>query len=175
VPPASSHGAHLVARVLREAVNYPAHAPRTATAAYRRAHHQLVVARDLPCLVCGVRQSTLHDPAANPHGATAMETRHHVVEWALTNAIDLAKFNARIVAAHRARRPDDPKYARDFTQAEMEAWIDHDPDNLWVLCDRCHRSPQRGIHALTYPIWTAQDLVRDGYELTSRSVDSTAN
>lgn len=155
---------HLVKRMLQEAVMVPAHPPRVATAGYRAVHRRLIVELDLPCIACGVTHSTLTDPARNPADALQMETHHHVIEWSLINAIDLAKFNARIVAKHRHSQPE--KYAHDFTQSEMEAWIDHDPDNLWVLCDVHHRHSMVGIHSITYPIWGPQDLLIDGYEYT---------
>src|SRR5256885_1816625 len=57
----------------------PPHPPRTETAAYRRAHHFLVVEQDSPCLVCGITNSTLSDKAANVFAATAIETHHSPV------------------------------------------------------------------------------------------------
>lgn len=160
---------HLVSRVLHEAVYYPPHAPRTETAAYRAIHKHLVVDLDLACIACGVRNSTILNPTYNKVGAKAIETHHHVVEWALTNYIDLAKFNERIVAHFRATQPHDAKYDHDFTQQEMVDWIDHDPANLWVVCDVHHRHSLVGIHAVTFPIWAPQDLLLDGIEYTPPS------
>jgi hypothetical protein len=155
---------HLVERMLKEQVFYPAHSPRTESTAYAVVHHCLTIEMDLPCIICGVKNSTLKDLTQNKVGAKDMETHHHVIEWALQNAIDLGKFNARIVGSHR--KYGDPKYDHDFTQQEMLDWIDHDPDNLWVLCDVHHRHSLLGIHAVTYPIWGCQDLIREGYQLT---------
>lgn len=157
---------HLVARILKEQVYYPAHSPRTESPEYAKIHHHLVKELDLPCLACGVRNSTLSDPSINKVGAKALETHHHVIEWALQNAIDLTKFNERIVAYHRAKDSNSAKYAQDFTQQQMLDWIDHDPDNLWVLCDVHHRHSLVGIHSITYPIWGPQDLLLEGYEYT---------
>ena len=153
-------------RTLTEHVHYPDHAPRTPSSLYLKNHHRLVVEEDRPCLVCGVRNSTLHDPARNPCGATAIETHHRLIEWALANAIDLAKFNARVRPGLLRETGDRDKYGHDFTQEEMEEWIAGDADNLWCLCDRHHRSSLIGIHAITGPIWGAQDLIRDGFDLT---------
>lgn len=127
-------GPHMVSRILHEAVYYPAHSPRSESAAYAKVHRHLCVELDLPCQVCGVRNSTLHDPEHNKVGAKALETHHHVVEWSLQNALDLNKFNQRIVARHRAMPHHDPIYDTDLTQEQMLAWVDHHPDNLWVLC-----------------------------------------
>lgn len=158
---------HLVERMLKEAVFYPAHSPRTESPAYAKVHHHLTVELDLPCITCGVKNSTLNTPD-NKVGAKAIETHHHIIEWALQNAIDLKKFNERIVAFHRAKNPQDPKYDHDFVQQEMLDWIDHDVDNLWVLCDVHHRHSLVGIHSVTYPIWGAQDLIQEGFEYTPK-------
>jgi len=165
-----------VARMLDERAFYPAHDKRTESPDYHAMHVQMTVTDDLPCLVCGVRHSTLDDVQKNPFGAIQMETHHHVIEWALANAIDAAKFNARVRAdllRTARRRTEDPGYAtkhplyKTFDAAyedEMDAetihqWIDHAADNLWVLCDVHHRHKFVGIHTLTYPIWGPQDLV----------------
>lgn len=95
-----------------------------------------------------------------------METHHHDCEWSLMNAVDVVKFNARIVHHYRARRPADPKYDHDFTEDEMKAWIDHDQDNLWVLCDKHHRGRLVGIHDVTGPIFGPQDLLLDSFIYT---------
>jgi hypothetical protein len=153
--------AHEVARALHEKVFYPAHDARTESPAYAKVHHRLAVVEDRPCLICGVRSSTLGDPAQNRHGATAMETHHHIVEWALQNAIDLAKFNEHVWPALQDRHPG--KYPEPFTQQSMLDFIDHSEDNLWVLCDVHHRHSLVGIHSITGPIWGAQNLVRDDF------------
>ena len=114
-------------------------------------------------MACGVRQTTMHDPILNPHGASAIELHHWIVEWSLAGCIDLGKFNQRIVA--RLRERGTPGYEQDFTQTQMLAWVDHGAENLKPLCDKCHRSTHRGIHSLTYPIWSALDLLLDGYQL----------
>jgi hypothetical protein len=153
--------AHEVERTLSEQVFYPAHDARTESPEYAKAHHHLVVELDLPCLICGVRNSTLKDPEQNRHGARDMETHHHIVEWALQNAIDLAKFNEHVWPNLKARHPG--KYDEPFTQQSMLDFIDHSEDNLWVLCDVHHRHSLVGIHAITAPIWGAQNLVRDDF------------
>jgi hypothetical protein len=154
--------AHEVERTLKEAVFYPPHAARKESSAYAKAHHHLVVELDLPCLICGVKNSTLKDPTQNKVGARAIETHHHVVEWALQNAIDLDKFNARIWPALKHGHPG--KYEVPFTQQAMLDFIDHSEDNLWCLCDVHHRHSLVGIHSITGPIWGAQDLVRSDFD-----------
>lgn len=168
-------------RTLRETAHYPPHPPRKPTALYNRTHEKLIKHLDRPCLVCGVRDSTLRDPAANRYGATALETHHYIIEDSLINAVDLAKFNAKVRPGLRRRAIQremlvgppsgdvgaaKAKYDHDFTQAEMEEWAHGDEDAMWVLCDIHHRHPLVGIHAITYPIWAIQDLLIEGYDLT---------
>lgn len=160
-------------RTLKEHAHYPEHPPRKPTALYLKNHHRLVVEEDRGCLVCGVRHSQLSDPAKrddpsiNPWAATQNETHHHLIEDSLALAIDLAKFNKRVRPGLLRETGNRAKYGHDFTQAEMEEWIHGDADNLWVLCDTCHRHPLVGIHAITGPIWGVRDLILDGYDLTS--------
>jgi hypothetical protein len=150
---------HYQPSTLYEWTFYPEHNAReeSDSSLYRAARKKLVA--DGTCLVCGVGKSTLGDPAKNPFKAKQMETHHRLIEWALSEAIDLDRFNTRFVARRRALEPSNAKYAKDFDQAGMLAWIDHDPDNLWVLCDVHHRAPFMGIHAITRPHWDPQDLV----------------
>jgi hypothetical protein len=154
---------HQMHHHLEEEIYYPAHPPRSETPQYKLIHDELVHKRMLPCLVCGVTAQTLGDQKKNTYRARAMETHHHVVEWSLAKALDLAKFNERIVQHMRVRPHHDPVYDKDFTQEQMEAWVDHHPDNLWVLCDVHHRHKYLGIHAITGPIWGPQDLLKPGF------------
>lgn len=160
---------HLVERTLKEEVFYPPHSPRTESPEYAKVHKHLTEELDLPCIVCGVKNSTLNTPE-NRYGSKQIETHHHIIEWALQNAIDLTKFNQRIIAFHRAKNPQDPKYDHDFTEEEMLNWIDHDIDNLWVLCDVHHRHSLVGIHSVTFPIWSPQDLIKESFEYTPKEV-----
>lgn len=160
-------------RTLSEDVLYPPHAPRTESPEYKAIHKKMVVDEDRPCLVCGVRNSDLKDPkrrddpAINPYGAKAIETHHRLIEWALAGAVDLAKFNARILPGLLHHTGDTTTFGHDFTQEEMEAFVDHGEQNLWPICDKHHRSPRIGIHAITGPIWGVQDVLKDGYNLTN--------
>lgn len=147
----SEQGTHSVRRTLSEAVFYPHHEPREASRLFRDTRKRLIVELDTPCYVCGVRQSTLSDPARNVCRASAMELHHAVIEWALAGAVDLAKLRQQ--------------YAAVTDQASLEAWIDSEANSM-VLCDMHHRFVEQGIHTLTYPIWLAQRYVRDDYILT---------
>jgi hypothetical protein len=156
-PPASVVAAHAQTRQLMETIAYPQHDPRTASAEYRQVHHHLIVERDEPCWICGVRNSTLSDPDANPRGSGQMETHHYHVEWALANAIDPAKI------------------LKDFPElgtaddTHLRQWLDSEGQML-VLCDVCHRHPHYGIHNITYPAWVAQRWLRRGWDLVKGAV-----
>lgn len=152
-------------RTLKERAFYPAHDKRLETKEYKTAHHHLAVELDLPCLVCGVKNSTLKDKAQNRYGAKQMETHHHVIEWSLANAIDPAKFNKIILPHLKVRHPQNPDYRKAaFDAQDVADWVDHSEDNLWVLCDVHHRAAYLGIHEITYPIWCPMDLLRDDFE-----------
>lgn len=153
------NGIHENHRQLDERAFYPAHDARKESVDYAKVHKELCIEKDLPCLVCGVRHSTLNNPTDNPYGATAMETHHHVIEWALANAIDTERFNKSLRPNLAYRHKDQPVYQRDMTEQEIRAWVDHSPDNLWVLCDVHHRHKFLGIHEISYPIWAVQDLL----------------
>lgn len=147
---------------------YPAHPPRQQTPGYVAIHKKLVHDMDLPCLVCGVRYSIVSDaakqadPKLNPYGAARIETHHRIVEWALANAIDPEKFNNHLRPALDKRHPGG-KYAQRFTDQQIKDWVDHDPDNLWVLCDVHHRHKFFGIHAISDPMWGPQDILLDDF------------
>ena len=142
---------------------YPPHEPRVQTKGYVAIRKYLVVTADSPCRICSVRRSTLAVASQNPAGASELEVHHAVVEWSLTNSVDLGRFNERVVRAHRAVAGHDRLYDQDFSQSLMAQWIDHHPDNLWVLCDVHHRHHAVGVHGITGPVWSAQALVKDGY------------
>ena len=137
-----------------ETIAYPDHDPRRASAEYARVHHHLVVDLDEACWICGVRNSTLGESAANWRGARQLETHHFRVEWALANAVDPAKILADFPAMGAA---DDE---------HLRAWLDSEA-NMLVLCDVCHRHPHYGIHSITYPAWVVQRNLLAGYDLAA--------
>ncbi len=155
---------HANPRLLNEMAFYPAHDKRLETPLYKKAHDHLTKELDLPCLVCGIKNSTLKDKTKNIYGAKAMETHHHIIEWALANAIDADKFNQIILPHLKVRHSQNPDYQKDaFTSDDVANWVDHSEDNLWVLCDVHHRAKYFGIHEITYPIWCPMDLLRDDF------------
>jgi hypothetical protein len=151
-------GVHASERLLREIAFYPAHSKRVETPEYPRVHRELIVEKDLPCMVRGVRQSTLGVPAENPYGAKQMETHHCIIEWALAEAIDVDKFNRTILPHLAERQPGNAEYRTAFDRKRLPARVDHSVDNLWVLCDVHHRARYFGIHEITFPVWGAQGV-----------------
>lgn len=156
---------HANPRLLHEMAFYPVHDKRRETPQYKKVHEHLTKELDLPCLVCGVRNSTLKTTRENPYRAKAMETHHHLVEWSLANAIDPARFSKTILPHLRARHPDNPDYQKtSFDAQDVANWVDHSAENLWVLCDVHHRARYFGIHEITYPLWCPMDLLLPSFE-----------
>jgi hypothetical protein len=160
-----SNSFHEVRRLLDERAFYPPHDARKESPAYARVHKQLV--KEHGCLICGVTYDILKDKKSredlgkNPYAAKQLETHHHVIEWALANAIDTGKFNALVFPHLKARHPD--RYKSPLTDQEVKDWVDHSPDNLWVLCDVHHRAKYFGIHEITDPLWGPQDIFNDAF------------
>jgi len=156
---------HEVRRLLDERAFYPAHDARKESSAYAKVHKQLVTKHG--CLICGVTNDVLTDPKRkldlrlHPYAAKQLETHHHVIEWALANAIDPNKFNKLVFPHLKARHAD--RYKDPLTPQQVKDWVDHSEDNLWVLCDVHHRAKWFGIHEITDPLWGPQDIFDDGY------------
>jgi hypothetical protein len=137
------------------------------TAEFARVRRAMIVEEDLPCRICGVWHSTLKKKRLNPYAAKQMEAHHSVIEWAFMNAVVLSKFQRLVVEprvsmdpARYGRQVGARLVPRKFSAKEMRAWIDHDRDNLWALCDVHHRHVYFGVHAVTGPVWEAQRLVK---------------
>jgi hypothetical protein len=60
---------HINQRMLNEIAFYPAHDPRKETPEYKDTHHRLAVEQDRPCLICGVKNSTLKDKGTKGMGS----------------------------------------------------------------------------------------------------------
>jgi len=160
---------------LSDPLFYPQHDARKETAAYKAVHQHLVVDLDLPCRICGVRNSILvdkakaADPQLNPYAALQMETHHHTIEWALANAVDPALFNKTLRPTLAASHPDIALYQQDMTAQQIHDWVDHSPDDLWVLCDVHHRHKWVGIHEISYPLWVPQGVLSGEFERLVRA------
>lgn len=129
----------------------PSHDPRQDTPEYLAAHHRLVVELDSPCEICGVRNSTLENPAQNPFQAVQIHTHHHPIERSLMNACDVGKVGAI--------------FPNVVDQETLEAFVDS-VHNLMVLCDKCHVGPQ-GIHHLPATAFAVLRFLKPGYIVAS--------
>lgn len=162
-------------RTLSETVWYPAHPPRTASALYTQTHHRLVALEDRPCVVCGVRNSTLMDPRHNKVDAKAIETHHALIEWAGANAIDwdklaadhpeLTSLVALAGAYHAHLLANGGAFSGTLDPAIVTAFVDS-PDQMLVICDQHHRSAGKGVHMITGPIWELQRYERGDWDFT---------
>ena len=163
----------MLRRTLSETVWYPEHSPRTASALYAKTHHQLVYIEDRPCVVCGVRNSTLGSPLALAVGAKALETHHDLIEWAGQNEIDydklaadhpdLTTLGALAGAYHAHLNANSGRFEGTLDPAILTAFIDS-TDQLIVACDAHHRSSGKGIHSITGPIWNLQRYERSDWD-----------
>lgn len=135
----------------------PPHPPREETPEYARAHHFLIYEKKAACRSCRVNVDTLGDPALNRYGATQMESHHYPIERSLMDACDPRKVH------------DD--FPQVYDLASLAAFVDS-PANLIVLCDVCHRSPERGIHHLLTQDYAIQRYLRDGYQVAARMQDA---
>lgn len=135
----------------------PPHPPRETTPQYAKAHHFLIYEKKAPCRSCRVTIDTLGDPAVNLYGATQMESHHYPIERSLMDACDPRKVHE--------------DYPQVYDQASLAMFVDS-PANLVVLCDVCHRSPERGIHHLLTQDYAIQRYLRDGYQVAARVQDA---
>lgn len=135
----------------------PPHPPREDTPEYLKTHRFLVETKDSPCEVCGVRKSTLRDAAANPCGATAIETHHYPIERSLMDACDPLKVHAQ--------------FPEVYDQPTLERFVDS-VRNMKVLCSVHHRDPELGIHHLLAQDFAVLPFLRDGYRIAARAEDA---
>jgi len=167
-------------RTLAEVAMYPPHPPRTASALYDQTHQQLVVTEDRPCEVCGVRRSTLGDPAANPYGAKALETHHSLIEWAGASEIDWDKLAAdhptlpnlvALAKAYHAHLDVHGTFEGTLDPAIVTQFVDSD-EQLEVICDIHHRAALQGVHMITGPVWELQHYAAPGYHFVGPMAQS---
>lgn len=162
-------------RTLTEDAFYPPHPPRKASALYSATHHRLVVVEDQPCVVCGVRNSTLKTD--NPDSAKALETHHDLIEWAgaypdpapeidwdklAADHPELTNLTALAMAFHAHFVTNGQWDGGKLDPAVVTRFVDS-PDQLQVICDVHHRGTNRGIHSITAPVWQLQRYERQGY------------
>lgn len=148
---------HEISKKMVEDYFVPGHDPRSNSDVYNATHKKMCITEDMPCYICGVKNSTLSDPAQNLHGSKQLETHHFNLEWSLANAADWDVLKAmhpdftdwaKVV-------PADPSTYKYFVDSEY---------NMMVLCDIHHRATYRGIHAIEYPVWSAQKYMKKDFK-----------
>lgn len=161
-------------RTIAEDAFYPEHPPRKASALYVQTHHQLVAIEDRPCVVCGVKNSTLRDAAANKVGAKALETHHALIEWAGANAIDWDKLAAdhptlpnliALAKAYQAHLAANGSFEGTIDPVIVTRFVDSD-EQMLVICDVHHRGARSGVHMITGPVWELQRYERGDWDFT---------
>jgi hypothetical protein len=149
---------HLTVNTVAAFEMTPGHDVRIDTPTYRASHKLLIEKLDQHCIVCGVSNSTLKDPAVNKFNATIMETHHFPIERSLMNACDPTKVHETFPGV--------------VDQVTLEAFIDT-PANLIVLCDVHHRSVEQGIHHLLAQDFAVLPYLYDGYQVAASSKECT--
>lgn len=148
---------HVERRTLHEAVAYPPHAPREQDSHYgvfHHAQHHLIHVLGVGCWVGGATLTQIKAGLPDGHrchGATQLEAHHAVAEFSGLSEIDWQKV------------------AKDFPQAGIHSDEDflnfaESEGGLMIICDKHHRGPNHGIHAITYPAWLLDRYARDDYE-----------
>jgi hypothetical protein len=151
------HDGHSHRRTLHELAHYPEHGPRKSDHHYNifeRARHHLIDVLGVGCWIGGATQQQIYEglPSGHRcHGATQLEAHHAIAEFAGLNAVDWRK-----VAV------DFPELGvhsnEDFLRAA------NDEGGLMILCSVHHRSPSKGIHSITYPVWQLDRYAQDDWE-----------
>ena len=137
-------------------VHYPERNVRTCSSTYIATRKTLCESLDVGCFICGKRKSV---------DGTTMETHHFFCEYAGLNGIDWAKFGLRAQTLYNPQTGVNIGTSFDWDKvAENPIIFVDSPENMIVLCKAHHRSKNKGIHSIPYPIWLLQLAQKDGYE-----------
>jgi hypothetical protein len=115
---------------------FPDHTPREGDPHYHyfnAARKRLHEAGKLVCWVCGKGEGDPHNP---------IELHHTMVEYALQNEFDIARFEQ-----------DYPEFGI-MSDEDFFRWVEQDDHNLTALCAE-HHTGLLGIHRMDYPTWQA--------------------
>lgn len=124
-------------RTLRLKFHYPEHEPRESDPHYllfNQTRQRLKEVGRLVCWRCGAKDR--------------VELHHSIVEYAVTNALDVNLFIEMCPEFHVT----DQETFLQFVESE---------GNLLPLCMECHRGTQ-GIHSIPYPDWVPGRYLRKG-------------
>jgi hypothetical protein len=132
--------AHQQENILTEKIYYPEHPTRGAESAEFEQNKREMIASGENCWICGGTAESTGQP---------LEGHHFNFEFSLANSIDIKKIQ---------------KYFPDAT--DIPTFMDS-KENLMILCARCHRSNNYGIHMVSHPAWIAPRTQLDGWNLVS--------
>src|SRR5579859_1197553 len=144
-------------RTLDEIAFYPPHGPRKSDVHYKvfeAARHHLIDTLGVGCWIGGATKAQIVAGLAHDHrcfGAKQLEAHHDLAEFAALNEIDWQKV-----------AKDIPRLGIQSDEDFLKAA--EDEGGLLILCDRHHRSPRHGIHAISYPVWKLDRWARDDWE-----------
>jgi len=148
---------HYLRRTLHELAFYPPHGPRRSDPNYKvfhQARRHLVDELKVGCWIGGATKAQIKAGLPEGHrcyGAKQLEAHHHIAEFAGLNEIDWRKV------------------AGDFPQLHIDSdetflRVAESEGGLLILCDKHHRAPYHGIHAITEPVWKLDRYARDEWE-----------
>ena len=144
-------------RTLHELAVYPEHGPRESDPHYKvfhEARHHLIDVLGVGCWIGGATKADLRAGLPEGHrcyGAKQLEAHHHIAEFAGLSELDWMKVAADfpLLGIHSDE---------DFLNAAES------DGGLLILCDKHHRSPYHGIHAITEPVWKLDRFAKDEFE-----------
>lgn len=148
-----------VRRTLHELAYYPEHGPRESDPHYHifdQARRHLIDTLGVGCWIGGATKQQLEAglPAGHRcYGAHQLEAHHDIAEFAALSAVDWRKVAADFP---RLGLASDEDFLR---AAESDG-------GLRILCDKHHRSPGHGIHAITEPVWKLDRYANDDWSFT---------
>jgi hypothetical protein len=139
--------AHEQVRHLTEIEILPEHAQRTESPEFAKNRALLLSEGHGRCLTCG-RTDNLQ--------------LHHLLEWALWDALDPAKALALL------RRWNIDPYGKLAADPDSPMRDPDDIRNLVFLCEEHHIGAGTGIHSITFPVCIAQGAAREGAAVTAQ-------
>lgn len=143
---------HIENRTLEETVIIARHKARKKSAAFEATKRRLKQDGFWRCYICNLV------PPRGKRGKGKLEV-HHILEWSLWPLADPEKLRRFLLDF------DPYGYSRLLRDRPIES--PDDIRNLLVLCPDHHRGSGKdgaanGVHYLTFPIWLAQKVAKDG-------------
>lgn len=145
-PTNSNTAAHVQHETVTEDIFYPEHGPRTdENPEFNKARDHLITTLGIGCHICGSKEN--------------LEAHHYGTEFAEEPNCDMDKLKAFLL--------EWDVHGRSAILKDTPIKDSADIRNLMILCATHHRHKDKGIHALTYPIWIMQKVAKDGVQITA--------